>query len=53
MAAARVTVADVWVDGQLVPAGSDDSHELAEKITNPAAWDGEQPPAKAKHSSIK
>lgn len=37
----RRTVADVYVDGVRVPAGSDDNHELAGKISNPGAWEDE------------
>jgi len=33
------TLADVYVDGQCIPAGSDASHELAAKVSNPAAWE--------------
>jgi len=39
------TLADVYVDGELVPAGSDASHPLSGKISNPAAWEDGKVPA--------
>lgn len=40
---ARKTLASVYIDGVLVPAGSGSDHELAKQITNPAAWDAPEP----------